>query len=199
MLTKQIELYKNIYRQALSMVKETELSCRQLRDRDQESTIGATRRYALPFIALISLSIFVGYFINAKNPQFEFAVLKTLFNFLAITTGYLLSVIVCKKTTAQLFHYNITQKEAETVIAYSSTTIFSLHIIMAFFPGFFFLQLLGLHTLYLLWCMSSDYIQIEERYKTYFMLLNTTSIVLLPINFFTSILSVVIGIPYIVT
>ena len=181
MLTKQIENYKKIYTHALSIIKEPEQFCRTLREYDKESRIGATRRYALPFIVLITITVFITYFFYSKHPQLEFAILKTLFSFLSIASGYLLAVFVCKKSTQKLFLYDISQKEAETVIAYSSTVIFGIQVIMAIFPGFFFIKFLGLYTLYILWYMSSDYIHIEERFRTYFMLLNSVSIVLLPI------------------
>ena len=180
MFARQIENYKLIYKDALSMIKDTEKSCIRLRERDEIAPISSTRRYAMPLIILITLAVFVGYFINTKSPQLEFAILRSLFTFLSVAAGYIGTVAFCKYSSKRWFHYEITQQQAETIIAYSYTIIFALNIVLAIIPSLFFMKLLYLYTLYLLWHMSGEYIQIEERFRTYFMFVNGIAMILFP-------------------
>ena len=133
-------------------------------------------RSAMPIIALITLAVFLGYFINVRSPKLEVAVIRSLFSFLSLSVGYYASVLFCLKTTPRFFEKEISKTEAETVVAYSSNTMLGIRLLMSFFPGYFFLQFLYLHTLYILLCMGSDFLQSEDKHRTWFMIINTIAI-----------------------
>ena len=107
-------------------------------------------QYALPWILLCTSisAIFTGIYADQFWPHFF---LTLLLNSLSLIGGYFMACYLGFYVLEKIFPKLFNKQDTITVITYAFTIYWTLEVIVAIIPDFFFLRVLNLYTLYMLW------------------------------------------------
>ena len=129
-----------------------------------EKTTSRTIRntYVFPCICVCTLIVFLTNLLYISERSFELAFLKAFVTGLSLAIGYFIASKACFWALTKRIG-NKSQDACEIVVAYSFTTIFALKILTSLFPTLFFLQILVIHSAYLLWEGTRAMLNFDEK------------------------------------
>jgi len=171
-------LFEQLYRLIFQPVKAwSELvEAREEKVTDNDSFFNT---YLYPVIGIIALLTFVGVFFYEKTFGVQLALRLTIKALIALFAGFFLASFLLSIVMERLFlikEYKLCQR----FVGYSSALIYAMCMVSAIFPGYGFLQLILLYTIYIVWEGASGYMQIPENEKNRFTAIASVIILLSP-------------------
>ncbi|GAF04153.1 Yip1 family protein [Saccharicrinis fermentans] len=122
--------------------------------------------YVLPYLATLSLITFISYIASHQGYPFETALKKALSQFASFFFGlYISHFIILKiipKFTLNTFSNNLKLLSFK-ISAYNSIILYLIVIITSLIPQIYFLQFIGIYTIYLVWLATKGMGEFESR------------------------------------
>jgi len=146
--------------------------------------------YVLPYIGALSLITFISYMASHQNYPYESALKHALSQFSSFFFGlyisYFITLNIIPKFTLQTNTQNI-KLLAYKIIAYCSTILYLIKIVVALIPQIYYLMILGGYVIYLVWLATKDMGQFETRdLRVVFTVIVSTLLLFVP--YFISVL-----------
>jgi hypothetical protein len=137
-------------------------------------------RFIYPLIGLITLSAFLGVLFTRKEFDFEIAIKITIRTFVAITGGFFLGAYLLNELWKSVFKQPKNTELCRTFVGYSSSLMFVLNIVTALLPEFFFLNIVGLYTVYMIWEGSIFFMEVKEEVRLKFVVFASFIVIVTP-------------------
>jgi len=105
-----------------------------------------------PLILIVTLGTIVGAFWSSGDFALDQMLKKTIIVLTSTFAGYFVSVIVLNEIiTSQLFNMEKQYTACVRLVAYSSSILLCINIIVAIFPDWFILRIVYFYTAYVIW------------------------------------------------
>lgn len=162
------------------LIAEPALSWEFLSEGQKKDNEDFYKNYLFPIIGLIALLSFVGVLISSKNFSMALA-LKVVIRQVVVYLGsfYLVSFVVSEYLFPR-FDLEKNRIPAEQFTGYSSALIYTVAMIEAMFPSFFFLEIIVFYTIYMIWTGAGRFLRIYEEQWIKFTVFASILIMLAP-------------------
>jgi len=173
------QLFKQLYR----MILQPAMAWKVLADEKKEETTeddSFFKTYLYPVIGIVAILTFTGVFFHRKEFSVELALRLTIKVSIALFAGFYMASFFLSKLMERFFSTVNNEKLCQGFVGYSSALVYVVYMILAIFPGFGFLQLILLYTVYIIWEGATVYMQITESERNKFTAAATAIILLSP-------------------
>ena len=144
-------------------------------------TINLYKKFLIPLWVIIIVSAFIGgLFVSADN-SFEHGIKNLIIDAFVLYVGFHMSVFFLNEYAKKQEVAEKDRKKAEIFVAYSSSLIYLVNIIVSILPAFFFLWLFSIYTFYIVYIGAEIYYQIIPEKRMSFMTVATLFIIGIPL------------------
>ena len=172
-------MFNNIYKRLTGLILRPGATWEQLSRQEERQELFLSR-FIFPLIGIIVLSAFLGELFTRKEFDFEVALKITLRTAIAITGGFFLGAYLLNEVWKGLFKQLTDIELCRFFVGYASAFMFVLYIITSLLPDFFFLQVLGLYTVYMVWEGAVVYMNVEEEAQLKFTVIASLIVIVTP-------------------
>lgn len=121
-----------------------------------------------PMIGLIALAAFTGMLFTGAEFDFVIA-LKSAIKAIAVSAGgVFLASYLLNELWGLVFKRERSLKMMQPFVGYSSSLLFVIEIVQAFFPELIFLRIPALYTIYMIWAGAVTYLQVDAHVQLKF-------------------------------
>ena len=173
------KLYKQLYLLIFQPIKAWEVLAD---DREEEITNNNSflETYLYPIIGIAAILAFIGVLFHKKEFDVQLALKSTIRIIITLFAGFYLAALLLPKAMEHFLSIKSNNKLCQRFIGYSSALVYVTYMVLAIFPGFSFLSLIMLYTVYIIWEGAMPYMQIPENQRSKFTAIASIIILLSP-------------------
>jgi hypothetical protein len=173
-------MFKQLFILLFHLITKPVPTWEKLSEKQEKNNDDFYRSYLFPIIGIIALLSFAGGIISAETFNVQKA-LKTVISQVMVFGGsFYLSSFLLSKYIFPRFDLEKDKLFAERFTGYSSALVYVVAMFLSLFPGFFFLYVFLLYTIYIVWTGSSEFLKIEESLSLKFTIYTSLLILLMP-------------------
>lgn len=129
--------------------------------------------FLLPLWIIIIVAAFIGGCFVSANSSFEQGLKNLITETFVLFVGFHVSSFLLNEYTNKLTGIEKGLKNAQVFVAYSSSLIYLIAIIVSILPDFFFLWLFSIYTFFIVYVGAEIYYKVTVDKRTNFMLVTT--------------------------
>jgi hypothetical protein len=173
-------MYNDIFHRLTGLIFKPAETWEKLahRNEDQEAFLS---RFVYPLIGLIALSAFLGVLFTRKEFDFEIALKASIKALISSIGGFFLSVYLINEVRTRFFKRPQDMKLCRYFTGYASSLIFTLNIVLALLPEFFFFHFTVLYTFYIIWEGTRWFMKLEDNQRLPFSIVASVVIIITPL------------------
>ena len=175
------EMLEKLFKTAISLIFKPSEAWKELSLKQNDDHESFLSGYVYPFIGLITLATFAGFLFARRGFDLQIAIKESIVIVLSMFGGFFLASYFINETRKKIFHRTHDIKLCQCFVGYSSSLIYSLHIVLSLIPEFFFLRILVIYTIYIVWEGAMPYMDIKESEQLKFTGISTLIIILTPL------------------
>jgi len=170
-------MFKESLRMAVRMVFSPQEAWKEI----LEEKKNLYKDFLLPIWSIILLLSFVGGWFFARNGSFELGVKNLIVESFILFGSFHISSFCMNEYVGRLTDVGKNLKNTQKFVAYSSSLIYLIEIVVALFNDFFFIWLFALYTPFIVYVGAEVFYKIIPERRTNFMLLVSTFILIMPL------------------
>jgi hypothetical protein len=175
-------MFKDIFDTTIWLIFKPSDAWKMLRKKRTDDKEKILSGYVYPFIGLITVTTFLGILFTRKEFDIQIALKSSIYTLISVFGGFFLSSSLLNEIwRGRLFKRRKDITLCQHFVAYSSSLMFSLHILLSLLPEFFFLRLFVLYTVYIVWEGSAAYMDVKASEQIKFVSTATAIILLTPL------------------
>lgn len=159
-------MFKEALKSAIQVVFSIEVAWRRISKRK----IDLYREFLFPIWMLIVASCFMGGWLISKDSSFELGLKNVIIEVFSLFIGFQISVFFFREYLNKNTEINRNGKSPSVFIAYSSSLLYLIDIVVALINDFFFLWLFSVYTFYIVYRGAEIYYKVPQIKKINFML-----------------------------
>jgi len=170
-------MFKEALKSAIQMVFSIETAWQSI----AEKRPNVYRELLIPLWTLIVLSSFIGGWLISRDGSIEFGVKNAISEIFTLFIGFYASSFFLNEYIKNLTDVEKSLKQTQIFVAYSSSLVYLVDIMVSLVNDLFFLWLFSLYTFYIVYVGAEIYYKIIPERKTNFMIIASLLILGLPI------------------
>ena len=175
-------MLKKLFKTAISLILKPSDAWKELSTKQSDDHESFLSGYVYPFIGLITVATFAGFLFARREFDLQIALKESIVIVLSMFGGFFLASWLINEMWKKIFHQAHNMKLCQCFVGYSSSLIYSLHIVLSLIPEFFFLRILVIYTIYIVWEGAIPYMDVKEPEQLKFTGISTLIIILTPIT-----------------
>jgi len=142
---------------------------------------GLYREFLLPIWGTIVLLSFAGGWLFTANASFGLGIRNMIFEIFSLFGSFHISSFLLNEYIGKLTDVERNLDKTRIFVAYSSSLIYLIEIIVALFDDFFFLWLFVLYTFYIVYIGAGEFYKITAERRNNFMVITSLLILIMPL------------------
>ncbi|GAB6010773.1 YIP1 family protein [Viscerimonas tarda] len=139
------------------------------------------RGFIAPLWISLVVSAFIGGWLVSADSSFELGLKNLIIEAFILFVGFHISAFLLNEYIGKLTDVEKGLKNAQVFVAYSSSLVYMVGIIVSILPDFFFLWLFSIYTFYIVYAGSEIYYRIIPEKRMNFMVIASLLIIGVPI------------------
>lgn len=170
-------MYKKALESAIEMVFSIDTAWKSIAER--KSNVYKT--FLTPIWSLIILSSFIGGWLISREGSIAFGIKSAIASAFILFVGFYVTSFLLNEYIKKLTDVEKSLKQTQIFVAYSSSLVYLINIIVSLANDLFFLWLFSLYTFYIVYMGSEIYYKIIPERKTNFMIIASLLILGVPL------------------
>lgn len=172
-------MYKEIFKWVIAIISQPAKAWGVLTKKEEKGDEFLSR-FVYPLIGLVTATAFLGVLFTMKEFNLELALKSSIKTFVSSFGGFYLGAYLLNEAGSSVFKREKDMKLCQRFVAYSSSLMFALNIVLTLLPEFFFLRIFILYTFYIVWEGAGPYMLVEEKERLKYVGIATAIILLTP-------------------
>lgn len=155
-------MYKNLFLLLYKLITQPVVAWKELSLRQDKNNEDFYKGYLFPVVGIIALLSFIGVLISVKSFDVQLALKIVIKEVMIYGGGFYFASFILSEFIFPRFDLEKNKLLAERFTGYSSSLLYVIAMIKSLFPSFFFLDIIGLYTIYILWTGIAHFLNVKE-------------------------------------
>lgn len=170
-------MFKEALKSAIQVVFSIEIAWKRI----SKGETDVYREFLYPIWTLIVASCFIGGWLISKDSSFELGLKNVIVEVFTLFIGFQISLFFFREYLDKNTDIDQTAKKPAVFVAYSSSLLYLIDIVVALINDFFFLWLFSVYTFYIVYQGAEIYYKVPRIKKNRFMLVVSLLIMGVPL------------------